>query len=146
MQVKKILEEYRKNIERVKFLENELQFLNQHVIDINLKEPKKETSNLNDVDKVFQKNMYSKVNVEKIENEIVFLKHQIEQAEGFVLAAKNKEDSEILRKRYCLGVSCSKLAITLHLTERAISKKIQNNIAYIEEIVSMDFMRYEMNM
>lgn len=129
MIVKKILEDYKKNKERIKILEGELKFYES----LDSKE-KNVFNKKNFIEKEFN-------NVEfiyELKAEIKYLEHQIELGEIFIELAKNEIDKDILKRRYFFGVSCNNLSMQYHLTERAISKKIQSNIAYIESISNID--------
>lgn len=145
MIVKKTLEEYRENIERLNFLEQEIKFLENNISDIQSIGFEERIGATNKVNNTIENNYIKKEsNIERIKKEIMFIKHKIEQAELFITIAKATEDSEILRKRFCLGINCNKLAYQMHLSERAISKKVQNAIKYIEIVVNINKMKYEM--
>ncbi|MGL4762471.1 MAG: hypothetical protein ACRCWG_13575 [Sarcina sp.] len=129
MIVKKILEDYKRNKERVKVLEKELEFyetLDEQEKDIFSKK------------RFIEEQFRDKQFIYEVKAEIKYLIHQVELGEVLIELAKNEIDRDILKRRYFFGVSCNNLSIQYHLTERAISKKIQSNISYIEGISNME--------
>lgn len=144
MIVKNILEVYSENKIRIEFLEKQLEFINKNIDDIEAVQLTEKTGITNKVNNnIENKYIKKEIEVEKIINEIKFIKYEIELAEFFIRAAKTEEEKEILIYKYKKGWGWNEIAKKVNLSRSGVRMKVDRILKKIDEIVDLSNMKHE---
>ncbi len=143
MIVKNILEAYNDNKIRIEFLEKQLEFINKNIDDITAVQLAEKTGITNKVNNnIENKYIKKEIEIEKIINEIKFIKYEIELAEFFIRVAKTEEERKILIYKYKEGWEWKRIARKVSLSESGVRMKVERVLKKIDKTVDLSNMKY----
>lgn len=147
MIVKNILEEYRENINKLIFIDKELNFLNNEINDIGAVQLSEKTGATNKINNAIEKSYIEKEGkIEELALKKAYVNHYIELADIFIDMVASEEDRTILKMRYKDGEekpAYSIIADNLNLSISGVRMRVERSIKEIEKIINLNKIKHE---